>query len=326
MNDRADLGQLELRAGLEEGVALSLEQRQVGVHPGARVVGQRLRHERRVDALAQRDLLHHVPERHDVVGRRECVGVPQVDLLLAGRSLVVAELHRDAHRLEHRDRVAPEVVADAVRDVVEEAALVDRRGRLAAGLVPEQEELDLGVGVEGEAQVGGLGEGALEHLARVGVRRRAVRQHDVAEHPRRARRLGPPGQDLERSGVGLGEHVRLGDPREALDGRPVEADTFIKGPFELGRGHRDRLEEPEHVGEPQTHEADVALLEGAEDELLLLVHVGDRAVPVLPACYAPRPGARSAWPEADHQRCIGRQTSFAESTASHGTSMSEQRR
>ena len=60
---------------------------------------------------------------------RERVGVAQVDLVLAGRALVVAELHRDAHRLEHRDRGPAEVVAVAVRHVVEVAGLVDRLGR-----------------------------------------------------------------------------------------------------------------------------------------------------------------------------------------------------
>ena len=37
---------------------------------------------------------------------------------------------------------------------------------------------------------------------------------------------------------------------------------------------REALETAEHVGEPQAHEADVALLDGAEDEIdvLLLIH------------------------------------------------------
>ena len=48
------------------------------------------------------------------------------------------------------------------------------------------------------------------------------------------------------------------------------------------------LRKPEHVGEPQPDEADVALLERAEHELLLLVHAADRAVPVFPPCYDQR--------------------------------------
>ena len=269
--------------------------------PEPGVVGERLRHERRVDALAQRDLLHHVPERHDVVGGGERVGVAQVDLLLAGRALVVAELHRDAHRLEHRDRVAPEVVADAVRDVVEVAALVDRHRRLPGRRA--------GRGTGRTRSRGGCRRRSPGRRPSASVRLRTWRgsaydgvpsgQQDVAEHPGGARRLGAPRQDLEGPRVGLGEHVRLGDPGEALDGRPVEADPLVEGALELGRRDGDRLEEAEHVGEPQPHEADVALLEGAEHELLLLVHAGDRAGPVFPPCYGRRLRRRrpiDAWP------------------------------
>ena len=39
------------------------------------------------------------------------VGVAQVDLVLPGPALVVAELHGDAEDLEHADGAAPEVVA-----------------------------------------------------------------------------------------------------------------------------------------------------------------------------------------------------------------------
>ena len=156
---------------------------------------------------------------------------------------MVAELHRDAHRLEHRDRLAPEVGALRLRGVVEVAAAVDRH-RLAArdrGVL-EEVELDLGVGVEGEPLVGRRAQRPLEDVPRVGVRRRAVGHHDVAEHPRRGRALAPPRQDLERRRVGLGEHVGLVDAGEALDGRAVEADALVEGPLELGRRDGDGLE------------------------------------------------------------------------------------
>ena len=47
------------------------------------------------------------------------------------------------------------------------------------GHVGEQEELDLRVRVEGEAQVGGAPQRPLQHVAGVGVARRPVRQRDV---------------------------------------------------------------------------------------------------------------------------------------------------
>ena len=40
---------------------------------------------------------------------------------------------------------------------------------------------------------------------------------------------------------------------------------------------------PEHVGEPEPDEPDVALFDGAEDELLLTVHGSNPAAPVSPA-------------------------------------------
>src|SRR5207342_1601609 len=55
-------------------------------------------------------------------------------------------------------------------------------------------------------------------------------------------------------------------------GRAVEPDAVGERPFQLRGGHGDRLEVAEHVGEPQPHEADVAFLERAEDELLLPIH------------------------------------------------------
>jgi hypothetical protein len=166
------LRQVVVGAGFEERVVVPLEQRQVGVHAGPWVLGERLGHEGRVDALAERDLLDHHPERHDVVGRAQRVGVAQVDLLLAGPALVVAELHGDAHRLEHGDRLAAEVVRDAVRRVVEVPAAVDRlRDHSVNGAVLEQVELDLRVCIEREALVGGPAERALQHESRVGIGR-----------------------------------------------------------------------------------------------------------------------------------------------------------
>ena len=59
----------------------------------------------------------------------------------------------------------PEIVGDAMRGVVEVAACVDRL-RPGAGHRPllQQEELHLGMGVEGEAEIGGVTKGPLQHV------------------------------------------------------------------------------------------------------------------------------------------------------------------
>ena len=269
----ADLGQLVLRALFVERVDVALEQRHVRVHAAAGLAAERLRHERRVDALLDRDLFDHGAERHDVVGRRERVGVAQVDLVLAGAALVVAELHRDAEVLEHPHRATAEVVRRAARDVVEVAGGVDGLGAVRTERRRlQQVELDLGVRVEGESGIRGLRQRALEHVTRVGDGGLAVGRRDVAEHARGRVDLAPPRQGLERRGIGVGEQVRLVRPGEALDRRAVEAETFAERALDLGGGDRDGLQRADHVGEPEPHELDSALLDRSQDEVALLVH------------------------------------------------------
>src|SRR5690606_18665107 len=85
-------------------------------------------------------------------------------------------------------------------------------------------------------------------------------------------RLVAPRQHLERRRVRLGQHVRLIDPRKPFYSGTVEPDPFRKSGLQFGGSHRNRLEVTEHVGEPQSHEADIALLKSPEHEFLLSVH------------------------------------------------------
>ena len=87
---------------------------------------------------------------------------------------------------------------------------------------------------------------------------------------------GGPRQHLECRRVGPRHGVGFRDPGEALDRGAVEADALLEGAFEFGGRDRDRLEESEHVGEPQPDEADVAFLQRAQHEFLLSIH--DRSV------------------------------------------------
>ena len=280
----ADLGQLEGIGRVVEGVAVALEQRQVRVHRRPGLVAERLRHERRVNALLQRNLLDDEPHRHQVVCRRQSIGIAQIDLLLARRDLMVTELDADPHPLEHRDGLPAEVVTEVVRRLVEVATGVYRlrQHQLGRRSFPQEEELHLGMHVERKAEIGSLLHHPTKDVSWVGVRRRAVRHQDVAVHPRRTRCFATPRQHLERRRVGSGEHVRLVHTREALDRGTVEADAFGERAFELGRSDRDRLQEAEHVCEPEPDEADVPFLDRPQDELLLSLHV----ITLRRRCYA----------------------------------------
>ena len=267
------LGELVRRALLVERVHVALEQRHVRVHAAAGLSAQRLGHECGVDALLDRHLLDDGAERHDVVGRRQRVGVAQIDLVLAGPALVVAELDGDAEVLQHPDRAPAEIVGGAARDVVEVPGRVDRLGTLRSeGRGLQQVELDLGMRVEREARVGRLGERALEDVPWVGHGGLTVGRGDVAEHARRRVDLAAPRQDLERGGVGVREQVRLVGPRQTLDRGAVEPEPFAEGSLDLSRCDRHRLERADDVCEPEPDEFDAPLLDRSQNEVTLLVH------------------------------------------------------
>ena len=112
---------------------------------------------------------------------------------------------------------------------------------------------------------------APQHLAGVALERGAVEVEDVAEDPRLGRGIGPREQ-LEAVGVGPGEHVALLHPGEAVDRRAVERHALLEGVLQLGGADREALQLAEDVGEPQPHEADAALLDRAQDVVLLPFH------------------------------------------------------
>ena len=176
--------------------------------------------------------------------------------------LVVGLLHRDTDGLQVGDDAAPELAAAVEGGQVEVCAGVERLGPLRRG---EEEELDLGAGIEGVPELAGSTELALQHLPGIAGEGGAIRRQDVAEHPG-LERLRPPGQDLERLGVGLEEHVRLLHPGEAVDGRPVEPHPFQEGLGQFGRGKGQRLEHAQHIDEPEADEMDAAFFDRAQDE------------------------------------------------------------
>ena len=73
------------------------------------------------------------------------------------------------------------------------------------------------------------------------------------------------GKIAERVEVGHEAHVRFLDPREALDGRPVELDLAVERLLELRARHLDVLDDSEDVRELQAQEPDAFLVAGLQD-------------------------------------------------------------
>jgi len=83
---------------------------------------------------------------------------------------------------------------------------------------------------------------------------------DIAEEPSHPAALVVVGQQPERGEIRLEQHVRLLDPDEALDGRPIEHDLAVERLVELDVGHLDVLVHAEDVGKLEPEEVHAELL------------------------------------------------------------------
>ena len=251
----------------------------MGVHPRAVLAEQRLRHEGRMPPVLHGVLLDRDAVRHAVVRHLEGVGVAHVDLVLRRAHLVVRVLDVNAQLLQRQHRLAAHVGARVERREVEVPALVQHLGdpALRAG-VAEVEELELRPHVEvREPESLRAFERAPQDLPGIALVGLAAGRDHVAEHARHAAVLRPPGEHREGGRVGHGDHVRLLDGVEARDRRAVEAHPALEGVLQLLRVHREALELPQDVREPQPDEADVTVLDEGDDVLGGLRLVGHTA-------------------------------------------------
>ncbi|MNK83004.1 hypothetical protein D3C87_1027970 [compost metagenome] len=214
--------------------------------------------------------LEGVAEGDGVVGGGDGVGVLEVDLVLAGGVLVVRGLDFDAHGFEGVGHVGADIHGE-VGGQIKVTALVVGQGFDLAGLVgAEEEELELGTGVELVAHLTGLIDHALEVAAGIADEGLAVGQEDVADHAGMLLAGGDiPGDDAEGAEVGQQEHVGFGDPGEAFDARAVEPLAEVDGVLELGEGDGDALHDAEHVAELEVDERHALFAGMGQDRLLV---------------------------------------------------------
>ncbi len=212
----------------------------------------------------------------------EGVAVLEVDLVLTLGDLVVGRLDLEPHLGEREDDLAPEILREIGRRQVEVAAgVLKLRGRSAVEHL-EEEELQFRPGVEDIAVFCRVLHRPPEDVARVALERRAVRLADVADEPGDALLPGPPREEAVGRDIGLEHHIRLLDPDEPLDRRPVEPDTVGQRLPDLLRRDGDVLGHTQKIGELQSEEPDVVLLDALEHcRDVVTRHVEGNFLPIL---------------------------------------------
>ena len=210
------------------------------MHSVARLAAQRLGREVGGKPVAHRHGMYDGAECHGVVRRLDGVGVPEVDLVLSRSLLVVRAFRADAHLLERKADLAPDVFALVLgRDVHVSGAIVRDLRRLAAFVAAEKIKLHLGTERKGNAHRRGVVHRFLQQSAYVPLKRRPVRVQHTAEKPRHAPVVGPPRQQAERRGIRLQKEIRVQLVAEAGNGGGVERDAGGKRPVQRVRqnGH-----------------------------------------------------------------------------------------
>ena len=273
MNALGDLGELVRIAGVVEGVLVALEQAEVGVHARALHAVERLGHERGVEPLAGR------PPR--ARPSRNVITLSAIDSASVWRRSISCWLGESSwNEYSTGMPIASSVwivrlrkrAGDVGGGEVEVRAVVERCRAAVVGR-SEVEELHLRGDVEREARARGPGRGC--GAAPGGGRpRRACRRGCRCRRTSRASGAcgSAHGSSSKLFGVGAGEHVALLHPGEAVDRRAVERHALLEGVLQLGRADGEALQLAEHVGEPQPHEAHAALLDRAQDVVLLSFH------------------------------------------------------
>ena len=293
-----DVGQPAVAGLVVEQRVPALPQGLVGVHAGAVVASQGLRHEGGNLAVLVAGVLDDVLERLEVIrGMQERVEAV-VDLVLAaGSNLVVEAFHIEADQLQVlHDRVAyllglvhwgvREVAAlvasgvAQVRGAVEHVLVaavppalvgidvVEGRVRLSGvGHLVEDEELGLHAEGRGVSDAGG-GEvllGLLRHVARV-AGERLVGERVVDEELHVQRRHVAERVAVRGGGVREQDHVRLVDGGEASDGGAVERHSSLRCLFVEGRrGQGEMVLRAGDVGEADVEEFDSLVLDVLDD-------------------------------------------------------------
>ena len=215
-----------------------------------------------------RDRLERRLEGDRVIGGPQRIGVLEVDLVLAGGHFVVCRLDPDPEFLERVHHLLADLGAEVLGEV-EVTGRIMRQRLHGAVLALQQEELELGAGVQGEAELLCPIELPTEDPARVTGERVAVGVIDITDDARAAgvelllavwadSRL--PWDRAEGRQVRDQEHVRLGDARKAFDARAVEPLAVLDRLLQLVHRNLDALHLSHDVGELEADEAQVAVL------------------------------------------------------------------
>ncbi len=167
---------------IEERVFVSFEQRLVCVHPRSADGKNRLGHERGVQTVLHRDVPHDKAEGRNIVGRRDRIGVLEIDLMLCRCDFMMRGLDFEAHRFESIDDVTTRIFSPVERCQIEVTpGIVREDGGAIVATSLEQEEFRFRARHHGIPKRLGLIGGLFQCQPWATFKRRAIGKIDVTD-------------------------------------------------------------------------------------------------------------------------------------------------
>ena len=253
-------GELQGVGLVKKGVGpVEVEQRLVGMHPGAVDAKNRLGHKGGVEAIAGGNGFYHPLKGDGIVGGGQGIGIFKIDLVLALGHFVVGSLDFKTHFLKRFDDLPATVVAHILGVKGEIAGdIAGDGGRQALLVFFKEEKLRLSADVHGIAECFGFSEDPFEVHPGAAFKGLAVGLMDIADYPRSSDAiLVAPGQEGKGVVIGLEVHIGLVDPHKAVNRRTIKHDIAVERFLDLAFRQGHIFHEAEDIDKLKAKKLDV---------------------------------------------------------------------
>ena len=198
----------------------------------------------------------------------------EVDLVLSGSSFMVRTLRLEAHFLDGKTDLTPDIFASVQRCDIQIARLIIGNGRRVAMLVL-LEEIELGGGTEPEFHLILLCafHGLLQDHARIGVVSLAVCIYHITKHPDDPPAVRTPWKHCQGGRVRLQIQPSAVCVLKALDPTGADADPLMEGLLHLTGHHGNVLLHTEGIPKSQPDKADILFLYVSHYLFRCIVHM-----------------------------------------------------
>ena len=243
------------------------------MHAVACLVGDRLRHECRMQVMFFGDGLYRILERHDAVGCLHCFCIHKVDLMLCRTAFVMGSFDDETKRLERQDNIFSGFFSQVIWTEIKIAAfIVGIQSRVAIRIILQKIEFTFRTDIEFVSKICRVVKCFMQHVTRIPLERFSVDPIDITNEAGNFSAFLPPWMNDERIQIRVECHVGFFDPDESVDRGAVETNLVIQRFFQLARRDGNVFHSTKNIRKLQTDKFDVFVINYFTYLILRILH------------------------------------------------------